>query len=252
MPTYRDHAIVLRTHKLAEADRIITILTRDHGKVRAVAKGVRKTASRFGARLEPLNVIDVQMYTGRSMDTVTQVETIAPYGAMAVSDYSVWTAAQAMVETVDRLTPEDREPATQLFLLLHGALRTLTSKEHDATLTLDAFLIRSMALAGWGASFDDCAMCGEGGPHRWFSIAHGGALCSSCKQPGSITPSETAMELLGALLSGDWETADRSDARQRREGSGIVSAYLQWHLERELKSLKHVDRNPERGLGNGS
>ena len=66
MPLYRDEAIVLRTHKLGEADRIVTLLTRQHGKVRAVAKGVRRTTSRFGARLEPFMVVDVQCYEGRS------------------------------------------------------------------------------------------------------------------------------------------------------------------------------------------
>src|SRR5665647_2383871 len=87
MALYRDAAIVLRAQKLGEADRIVTLLTRQRGKVRAVAKGVRRTKSRFGARLEPFMVVDVQLYEGRSLDTVTQAETLAPYGDPIARDY---------------------------------------------------------------------------------------------------------------------------------------------------------------------
>ena len=73
---YRDEGVVLRTQKLGEADRIITLLTRRHGKVRAVAKGVRRTKSKFGARLEPFSHVDLQLYTGRNLDIVTQAESI--------------------------------------------------------------------------------------------------------------------------------------------------------------------------------
>lgn len=243
VPSYRDQGVVLRTHKLGEADRIITILTREHGKVRAVAKGVRKSASRFGARLEPLNFVDVQLHQGRSMDTVTQVETLAAYGASTSIDYSKWTAGQAMVETADRLTPEEREPATQQFLLLLGGLNALANGEHDPGLILDSYLIRSMSIAGWAASFDACARCDDPGPHHWFSVAGGGALCSDCRLPGSATPSLETMNLLGALLTGDWFHADSSEQKHRKEASGIVAAHLQWHLEREVRSLKHVDRS---------
>ena len=107
MPLYRDEAIVLRTQKLGEADRIVTLLTRQHGKVRAVAKGVRRTRSRFGARLEPAMVVDVQLYEGRSLDTVTQAETLAPYGDAIARDYVSYTAATAMLETAERLTEGD-------------------------------------------------------------------------------------------------------------------------------------------------
>ena len=85
VPLYRDEGVVLRTQKLGEADRIVTLLTRDHGRVRAVAKGVRRTSSRIGARLEPFGHVDVQLYEGRSLDTVTQVESLASYGAALVA-----------------------------------------------------------------------------------------------------------------------------------------------------------------------
>jgi DNA repair protein RecO (recombination protein O) len=83
---YRDEGIVLRTQKLGEADRIITVLTRRTGRIRAVAKGVRKTRSRFGARLEPFTHVDLQLHTGRTLDVVTQAETIRPYGEALAAD----------------------------------------------------------------------------------------------------------------------------------------------------------------------
>ena len=242
MPVYRDEAVVLRTQKLGEADRIVTLLTRRHGRVRAVGKGVRRTSSRFGARLEPFTLVDVQLYAGRSLDVVNQVETIAAYGAPLSADYPRWTSGQAMLEATERLTPEEGEPAQQQFLLLVGGLRTLTEGAQDPGLVLDAFLIRSMSIAGWAPSFDACARCGLAGPHRWFSVTGGGAQCDSCKTPGSAAPSPLTMRLLGALLSGDWDVAGESDQKQRREASGIVAAQVQWHLERGLRSLPLVDR----------
>ena len=152
MALYRDAAIVLRAQKLGEADRIVTLLTRQHGKVRAVAKGVRRTRSRFGARLEPFMIVDVMLYEGRSLDTVTQAETLAPYGDPIARDYVSYTAACAMLETAERLT-EEREPAVQQFLLLAGGLSALAGSEHEAGLVLDSYLLRSLAVAGWAPSF---------------------------------------------------------------------------------------------------
>src|SRR5947199_8926066 len=103
MPLYRDEAVVLRTQKLGEADRIVTLLTRRHGKVRAVAKGVRRTSSRFGARLEPFGHVDVQFYTGRTLDVITQVETVDAFQLPLVADYQRHTAASAIPETAHRL-----------------------------------------------------------------------------------------------------------------------------------------------------
>ena len=242
MSLYRDEGVVLRTQKLGEADRVVTLLTRHHGRVRAVAKGVRRTSSRFGARLEPFMHVDLQLYTGRSLDIVTQVETISPYGRAVAADYPRWTAAQAMAETAERLTAVEKDPATQQFLLTVGALRTLADGSHDPSLVLDAFLLRSMAVAGWAASFTDCARCGEPGPHRAFAAASGGSVCGQCRPPGSAAPALATLDLLGALLTGDWALADASDPRHRREASGLVAAYLQWHLERGVRSLRLVER----------
>jgi len=239
---YRDEGVVLRTQKLGEADRIITLLTRSHGRVRAVGKGVRRTRSKFGARLEPFTHVDLQIYEGRSLDVVQQAETVSSYGDRVVGDYGRYTSGTAMLETAERLTAEEKEPANQQFLLLVGGLRTLAGGEHPPGLVLDAFLLRSLAVAGYAASFDDCARCTRPGPHPFFHIAAGGSMCGSCRPSGSATPARETLDLLAALLSGDWLTADASDLRHRREGSGLVAAYLQWHLERGLRSLPMVER----------
>ncbi len=233
---------MLRTQKLGEADRIVTLLTREHGMVRAAAKGVRRTSSRFGARLEPFMHVDVQLYEGRSLDTVTQVETIGAHGLAIAEDYARYTAGTAMVETTERLVETEREPALQLFLLLAGGLRALAGADHAPGLILDAYLLRALSVAGWAPSFTDCARCGEDGPHRSFSLASGGSVCPQCRPSVSTAPHPQTLELLAALLSGDWPTADASQDRHRREASGIAAAYLQWHLERQVRSLRMVDR----------
>lgn len=244
MPVYRDEGIVLRTQKLGEADRIVTVLTRHHGRIRCVARGVRKTTSRIGARLEPFSHVDLQCYEGRSLDSVTQVETIDAHGARLADDYPAWTAGTAMLETAERMTPEEREPAVQQYVLLVSGLRSLAAREHDPGLILDAFLLRSLAVGGLAPSFGDCAKCGAPGPHRSFSVHGGGMVCATCRPPGSASPSPATVALLGALLCGDWPSAEASEPRERREGSGLVAAFLQWHLERGLRSLPLVDRRP--------
>ncbi len=247
MSLYRDSGVVLRTHKLGEADRIITLLARERGLVRAVAKGVRKTSSRFGGRLEPFMHVDLQLAEGRSLDIITQVETLNPFARDLGSNYPAYTAGTAMLETAERLVHEDGEPAVQQVQLLVGALKALVGKRSTPSLILDSYQLRALAVAGFAPSFDACARCGAapdslGGPHRSFHAPSGGILCPDCRVSGSAAPSPTTVALLAALLVGDWESVEASDDRSRREASGIVAAYLSWHLERGLRSLSHVDR----------
>jgi DNA repair protein RecO (recombination protein O) len=242
VPLYRDEAIVLRTQKLGEADRIVTLLTRENGKVRAVAKGVRRTSSRFGARLEPFMVVDVQLHVGRTLDTVTQAETVGPYARAICEDYALYTSGSAMLETADRLVAAEREPAVQQFWLLAGALRALADRAHAAGLVLDSYLLRALSVAGWAPSFTECARCGEPGPHTAFAVAQGGTVCGRCRPPGSTSPAPETFVLLAALLAGEWEVADASEMRHRREASGLVAAYSHYHLERTLRSLRMVER----------
>jgi DNA repair protein RecO (recombination protein O) len=239
---WRDTGVVLRVQKLGEADRIATLLTRRHGKVRAVAKGVRRTRSRWGARLEPFNHVDVQCYTGRTLDVVTQAQTVDAFGAGVVDDYPRYTAGCAVLETTDRLVAEEGEPALRLYLLLVGALRALAGRERDPNLVLDAFLLRAMGHAGWAPAITECARCARPGPHQAFNVAAGGAVCDRCRPAGSVMPSPEMFQLLGALLQGEWSVADAATAPVRRDTSGLVAAHLQWHLERQLRSLPLVER----------
>ena len=164
MKSYRDEAIVLRTHKLGEADRIITLLTAEHGQVRAVAKGVRKTTSKFGARVEPFSVIDAQLHRGRTLDTLTQVASIAQYGDAIAANYDLYLAATVVVETAERLTADAHDGTHSQYLLLLGALNALARGRHDPTLIRTSYTLRALALAGWAPSCFACAR--HGGPPR--------------------------------------------------------------------------------------
>ena len=242
MPLYRDQAIVLRTQKLGEADRIITLFTRDHGRIKAVAKGVRRTKSRFGARLEPASYVDLQLYTGRTFDTITQVESIENYGDVLSSDYQSWTVASAILEAAERFTQAEHEPALQQYLLVTGSLKALAEKRHDASLILDAYLLRSLAVAGYAPSLTICSRCDAPGPHKFFSLQGGGSVCITCKPSASASPSPVTLQLMANLLTGDWDQAQVSEGKNRNEASGLIAAYLQWHLERGLRSLPLVER----------
>jgi DNA repair protein RecO (recombination protein O) len=237
---YRDEGVVLRVQKLGEADRIITLLTKRHGRIRAVAKGVRRTRSKFGASVEPFSHVDLQLYAGRSLDIVVQAESLTAYGSHLVGDYGRYTAGTAVLETAERLTAEEREPSLRLFLLVVGALRSLSQR--DPSLVLDAFLLRAMSVAGYAPALAECARCDAPGPHRAFSVPAGGAVCPACRPAAAASPPPAALALMVDLLTGNWDDAEAADPRSRREASGLVAAHLQWHLERGLRSLPLVER----------
>lgn len=241
MKYYRDEAIVLGGHKLGEADRIVVLLTRDHGLVRAVAKGIRRTKSKFGSRLEPFMYIDLQAHVGRSLDVVTQVELKEPFARGIMSDYDVYSAATVMAETAQKLTED--EPRTRgQFLLLLSAIRSLCNREHSPRQSMDAYLLRAMTLAGWAPSLVDCAQCGMPGPHRGFSAAMGGTVCTDCRPDGAALTSTAAVDHLAALLTGDWPRAASTADHSAVESSRLVTTYVHWHLERRVRSLNVLER----------
>ena len=227
---------------MGEADRIITLFTREHGRIKAVAKGVRRTKSRWGARLEPASHVDLQLYSGRSLDTVTQAVSIENFGDVLSLDYQRWTVASAILEAAERFTSQEHEPALQQYLLVVGSLKALAHETYDASLILDAYLLRSLAVAGYAPSLMNCSRCDAPGPHKYFSLVGGGSVCNTCKPSAAPTPHPETLELMQQLLSGDWASAMDSDTRFRREASGLIAAYLQWHLERGLRSLPLVER----------
>lgn len=243
MGLYRDSAIVLRSHLLGEADKIITLFCHDTGVVRAVAKGIRRTRSKFGARLEPMTHVDLQLHTGRNLDIVTQAETVQAYGERIRGDYARYTAGTAMLEMTQRLLPVEREPSPVLYELLRGGLHALTAGRHEAGMVLDSYGLRALAIGGYGPGFSRCTGCGAPGPHTAVALDAGGAVCPVCRPPGASHVPEETMLLLGALLSGDWTSADASEMWARRRASGVVTALLQWHLETGVRSLRLVERS---------
>src|SRR5699024_5360834 len=253
---YRDRAVVLRRHKLGEADRIITLLTREHGLVRAVAKGVRRTRSRFGGRLEPFGHIDMQIYPGkhpgRGLATVTQVQILDAFTDPIVADYAVYTTASAVLETAERLAGEEHAPARDQYLLAVGALRALAAGRRAQELVLDSYLLRAMGIAGWAPALGECARCGAAGPHRAFRVAAGRAVGVHCRPPGSATPPREVVELMAALTDGRWERAEEAAATVRSQASGLTAAHLQWHLERQLRTLPLIERTRPHVRGGGA
>ena len=240
--SYKDRAIVLRHYKLAEADRIVVLLTQSHGQVRAVAKGVRRTASRFGAVLEPGMVIDVQLVQGRNLDTVTQAQIVEPYGATLSADYVLYSCAAVMVEVGEKLTRDDADSTHVQFTLLYGALNALATRQQHPFAVLDSYVLRSLAVAGWAASFAECVRCGAPGPHRSLNVPLGGAVCPDCRPAGSRSPTPEVMDLLDALNTGEWARVQRADHVTMRQAGEIVTQYVQWHLERSVRSLSVLDR----------
>ncbi|MFV0435119.1 MAG: DNA repair protein RecO [Leucobacter sp.] len=236
MPLYRETGVVIRTHKLGEADRIVTLLTRGRGLLRAVAKGVRRTSSKFGARLEPFMVADIQCFEGRTLDTITQAETLGSYGPAISADYDRYRAGSVMVETAERLA--EGGPSGEQYSLLVGALRTLAAAKIAPELVRDGYLLRSMAIAGWTPGFEACVSCGEPGPHTAVAVQLGGAVCERCRPPGSPRLDPESIALLQALLTGDWDAALMSGERARGQAAGITAAYTQFHLERGLRSMR--------------
>jgi len=240
MNLYRDQGIVLRTHKLGEADRIISILTQNSGKVRAVAKGVRRTKSKFGARLEPFTHVDLQLHRGRELDIVTQAEILSPFAGLR-ADFDRYVAGSTILEAVEKVAQE-RERAVRLFLLLLGALRTLDASEASPALVADAFLWKLLAAAGYQPSFETCARCGGPGLEGRFSMAGGGRTCLDCASGETYRVAETSLRLAARLLGADWpELAGmHPDPVERREASSLANAYAEYHLERRLRSRSVV------------
>ncbi|MDO5617705.1 DNA repair protein RecO [Kocuria sp.] len=241
--SYRDTGVVLRTYPLGEADRIVVLLTRDHGQVRAVAKGIRRTTSRFGSRLEPFNVSDLQLVHGRNLDIVSQAVGRKGWASPIAADYAKFTAAAAIVEAAENITENDDDESGQHYLLVVGALSALARGLHDPAAILDSYLMRAVSVAGWAPSFTDCARCGEPGPHRAFSAELGGVVCANCRPPGALAPDAATLEYLEALVTGRWEHVDQAPPRVARAAAGLVSSYVQFHLEKTVRALALVERN---------
>jgi DNA repair protein RecO (recombination protein O) len=229
---YRDTAVVLRTYKLGEADRIVVLLTEQHGKVRAVAKGVRKTLSRFGARLEPMSHVRLLLAQGRELDIVSQadvIETIAPLRA----DLDHLTSGIAVLEAADQMSLE-REPNPGLYRMVVGALRTVA--ERSGPLVVPAFYWKLLAAEGVRPELDACVRCGESEPLVAFDMDQGGVLCRTCRTGAPL--SAEALELMRMILGGRMnEALDEPASRTTHEVAAHATRALEHHIERRLRTV---------------
>jgi DNA repair protein RecO (recombination protein O) len=243
MPPYKEQGIVLRSHKLGEADKIVTIMTQGSGKVRGVAKGIRKTTSRFGARLEPFTHVSLMLYRGRGqLDTITQAEIIAPHMSIR-SDLALFAAGETMLEAVDKVAQE-HERNIRLTLLLLSGLRGLDARPRDPEAVAESFVLKLLSLSGFHPSLTACAVCGNTDP-RLFSPDQGGAVCADCAEAGAGPVATDALRYLNLLATTDLGEAGAvpaPDLLVRRESRGLLFGFAEYHLERRMKSVPMLVR----------
>lgn len=234
---------MLRQHKLGEADVILTLLTRENGQVRAVAKGLRRTSSKFGARLSPFNCVDLQLYQGQNLDTVQQVVSMGLYAKSIAADYDRFLCGQVILETAQKLTAEESTLAH--YRLLHGAVAALADSARPPALVLASYLLRSLALSGWAPQLDGCAICDEDltqdEEYLGFSTTAGGVVCHTCS-PGARPITAAIWQVLRALSIGNWTQVQQASAAEWNQATEIASHYTQWQLEHRLKSLAILER----------
>jgi DNA repair protein RecO (recombination protein O) len=229
---YRDIAVVLRTYKLGESDRIIVLFTRDRGKVRAVAKGVRKTKSKFGSRLEPTSYVSLQLYEGRDLDIVTQAELVEAYPAIR-GDLDRLGRAASILEVMDQVVQEG-EPNRELFEMLLGGLRTI--EKRDTPLVTPAFFFKVLGAEGVGLTVDSCIKCGAEDVVA-LDLEDGGVTCAEHRR--GIDMSTDAATLLGQMLGGSLAWAlDQPPGPATYELDHLAHTAMERHVDRRLKALK--------------
>ncbi len=238
---YRDTGVVLRTYKLREADRIVVIQTNDNGKVRAVAKGVRKTKSKFGARLEPMSHVRVLLYRGRELDIVSQAETVETLSPM-LSSLDRASQGMAAIEAVDQLGLE-REPNPELYRMTVGVLRTIA--ERPAALNVPAFYWKLLRAEGLEPQLDACVRCGESEPDVElvaFDLNEGGVLCRRCRTGGSISAPALAImrDIFGGRLA---HALALEESPATHEVGSLATRALEHHIERRLKAVAMFERH---------
>lgn len=236
--TYSTEAVVLGSHKLGDADRVVTLFTRDQGKTPTVVKGVRKIKSRFGGRLEPFTVLAVQLHEGRSLHTLTSADTIMTHASLRDNPASL-RAGLAFVDMLGRATTDaERQPRTYNLLINYlGVMEKLNSKMNSAaqvasterqaliSTTLGAEL-KLLLLTGFLPHLADCASCGAADDLPRFSAQAGGALCKNCGSESFVVSGE-ALEAMRRLL--EKPLTESSSSTLTMEVSGEI-----WSCIREI------------------
>jgi DNA repair protein RecO (recombination protein O) len=237
MAIRHDSGIVLRTYPLGEADRIVVLLSPHRGKVRAVAKGIRKTKSRFGGRLEPFTHVEMVLYEGRNLDTVTQVEVSEAFPRLR-GDLDRVAAASTMLEAADAVAQED-QASVALFDLLASGLRALDSRPASPDL-VTAFLLQLAGVLGLAPALDSCASCGRLDGLERFSFAAGGSVCGTCRPEGSVRLRPGVTAHLARLATSEFADVGVDADERSGEAMGIARRFVEYHLDRRLVSLAAI------------
>ena len=239
---------MLRKLDYGEADRIFTFLTRTHGKVGAIAKGVRRQESKLGPSLELYGHVDVLLAKGRGdLDVVAQVQRMP--GLRIAGDVEVMSHAALIAELAERVC-EDRHPVDGVYELTVMALDEL-ARETDPRRASAYFMMAALDLLGYAPQLAACASCERPlvAKPAAFSAAAGGFLCDNCALPGMGTVSLAAIKVLRLMASGDIATYRRLklDGVLIDSIEGVLTAQLEHHLDRRLKSLQFLHQMRIRG-----
>lgn len=244
---YRVRALALRKTKLGESDLIITLLAEDGCQIRAVAKGARKTRSRFGARLEPYSVTDLMLSPGRSLEIVTEAETVASHGGIR-SDYDRLRAAAVVVDFLDKVSVECQAEA-RVFALSTTALDVMeTADVADLPLLVVTFLVKGMAMHGYRPALTACACCAAptDPEDTRFSLSAGGVLCPACagQDASVVRVAPDVPVVLEALLGAKFADVGALGvpADLAHDALILVKAFVTYHVPARMKALDAYTR----------
>jgi DNA repair protein RecO (recombination protein O) len=244
MPTYQADAVVLHRLDYGEADRILTLLTREHGKLAAIAKGSRRAKARSGSGLDLFGRSQMMLAKGRNLDVVAQSERRSDVRNISGNFHR--TAYACLVAEVADKVLEERHPVDDVFELVVGTIERLNAPERSPRAESAWFVMRILDLLGYQPQLLNCASCGEPLTEAaaWFSPLLGGVLCRRCgahDQAGSPV-SVNGLKVLRVMAAGDGALYDRLRLKDDllRELEAALEAQLEYHLDRRLKSLDFI------------
>jgi DNA repair protein RecO (recombination protein O) len=238
--SFRVEAVVLRHSDWGEADRLLTLYTRERGKVRAIAKGARRIRSRKAGHLEPFTRVVLQLARGRDLLIVTQADTADAYLPLREDLVKTGQAAYA-AELIDRFTSEDESENTQAFRLLTETLARIAA-EPDPWLAVRYYEVRLLDLVGFRPQLFRCVRCGEEirAADQFFSPLAGGILCPRCGSglPGAWEISTEALKYFRHFQRSSYAEAQRARPTHevRSELEALLQKYFTYLLERELNT----------------